>query len=166
MEIKAYKHTYLFYFLSVLIPWVLWFAVAYLSHAKPGEYLGLVSFLGTLGLLSPFLVALSLILPSSELKKDFLSRLVNLKDIKLSYFAIACLLMPISILMAQLVSLAFGYSIDQFTLRSSFTFTSGIFPVSFLLIIAPIMEELAWHSYGTDSLCNRFYEWSQPNTAQ
>ncbi|MBI4681084.1 MAG: iron-sulfur cluster assembly scaffold protein [Nitrospirae bacterium] len=35
------------------------------------------------------------------------------------------------------------------------TFTSGIFPVWFMLIIAPILEELGWHSYGTDCLRNR-----------
>jgi membrane protease YdiL (CAAX protease family) len=64
--------------------------------------------------------------------------------------------MPMSILAAQLISLFFGYSLTQFEFRGSFTFTSGIFPVWFLLIIAPIIEEFAWHSYGTDSLRKNF----------
>jgi membrane protease YdiL (CAAX protease family) len=64
--------------------------------------------------------------------------------------------MPFSILMAQLVSLLFGYSMEQFQLADSFSFTSGIFPVWFMLIIAPLLEELAWHSYGTDSLRSRY----------
>ena len=60
-----------------------------------------------------------------------------------------------SILLAQAISLLFGYSSSQFTITGHFTFTSGIFPVWFMLIIAPIIEELAWHSYGTDCLRNR-----------
>jgi membrane protease YdiL (CAAX protease family) len=51
---------------------------------------------------------------------------------------------------------AFGYSPDQFTITGSYTFTSGVFPVWFLLIMAPVIEELAWHSYGTDCLRARF----------
>ena len=31
----------------------------------------------------------------------------------------------------------------------------GVFPVWFLLILAPILEELAWHGYGTDCLRSR-----------
>ena len=60
-----------------------------------------------------------------------------------------------SILLAQAISLLFGYSPSQFVITGHFTFTSGIFPVWFLLIIAPIFEELGWHSYGTDCLRNR-----------
>src|SRR5207237_4089921 len=37
-----------------------------------------------------------------------------------------------------------------------FTFSSAIFPVWFMLLIAPAIEELAWHSYGTDCLRSRF----------
>ena len=61
-----------------------------------------------------------------------------------------------SILLAQAVSLLFGYSADQFVITGHFTFSSGVFPVWALLIIAPLLEELAWHSYGTDCLRNRF----------
>lgn len=61
-----------------------------------------------------------------------------------------------SILLAQAISLLFGYSASQFQITGHFTFSSGIFPVWFILIIAPVLEELAWHSYGTDSLRNRF----------
>ena len=156
MNITSYKHTFTFYFFSVLIPLILWFSVAYLSHKMPGEYLTTVSFLGFLGLFAPFIIVLILILPNNTLKQDFLSRLVNFRDIKITYILLSLLLMPASILLAQLISVLFGYSLDQFVLRESFTFTSGVFPVSFLLIIAPILEELAWHSYGTDSLRNRY----------
>src|SRR5699024_11589067 len=61
-----------------------------------------------------------------------------------------------SILLAQAISLLFGYSITQFSFSEDFSFTGGVFSAWFLLLIAPILEELAWHSYGTDSLRRRF----------
>lgn len=156
MNIKQYQYPGLFYTLSTLIPWGLWFTVAYISHYLPNEYITLVSVLGFLGLLAPLIIALILIIPNEALRKDFFSRFFNLRGIKLNYLLVVFLLMPTSILTAQLISLLFGYGIDQFQLRGSFTFTSGVFPVWVLLIIAPLIEELAWHSYGTDCLRNRF----------
>lgn len=64
--------------------------------------------------------------------------------------------MVTSILLAQTISLLFGHSTSQFALSGKFTFTAGIFPAWFLLFIAPVLEELAWHSYGTDCLRKRF----------
>jgi len=156
MDIRHYRHPYLFYFLSILIPWILWFTVAYLSHTFPNKYVTLASVCGFLGLLAPLVIALVLILPNKILKKDFLGRIFNLRTIPLKYLLVTLLLMPLSILAAQLISLLFGYSFTQFQLRGDFTFTSGIFPVWVLLLIAPLIEELAWHSYGTDCLRNRF----------
>ena len=50
----------------------------------------------------------------------------------------------------------FGYSINQFSISGSYSFTYSLFPPWFLLILAPLIEELAWHSYGTDCLRARF----------
>lgn len=60
-----------------------------------------------------------------------------------------------SILLAQAVSVVFGYSADQFSLADGASFSAGIFPAWVLLFLAPILEELAWHSYGTDTLRRR-----------
>ena len=153
MDIRQYRHAGLFYFLSVLIPWIAWLTAAWLSHA---EYMGWASVFGFMGLIAPLIIALILILPNETLKRDFLGRLINTRAVPFKYLLVTLLLMPLSILAAQLISLLFGYSADQFQLRGDFTFTSGIFPVWFLLIMAPLIEELAWHSYGTDCLRNRF----------
>lgn len=156
--IKRYKSPGGFYILSIVIPWSLWFISAYFSHKEPITPIlelatGLSSFAG---LLAPVIIALCYILPHKELKKDFLGRFFNFKGIRLQYIFIALFLMLISILAAQAISLLFGYHINQFALRGSYTFTSAIFPVWFLLIAAPMLEELAWHSYGTDCLRSRF----------
>jgi membrane protease YdiL (CAAX protease family) len=156
--IKKYNKPVLFYFLSIAIPWVLWFLSAYLSHRTPftGQLELFTGITGFAGLLAPFIIALGLILPDRELRNDFLSRFFNFKGIGRQYFLVAFFLMLISILAAQAISLLFGYSPGQFELRGSFTFTSALFPVWFLLIAAPALEEIAWHSYGTDTLRSRF----------
>lgn len=156
--IHNYKQVKLFYFLSTLIPWIFWFAAGYISHLSPLEekYLNIASILAIIGLLAPVFVSWFLISKNTQLLKDVKGRFFNFKDIKLSYFLLACLIMPVSIMLAQSISLLFGYSTSQFVITGNFTFSSGIFPVWFLLIIAPLIEELAWHSYGTDSLHNKF----------
>ena len=155
-NVNRYNQTFLFYGLSTIIPWALWFLAAYVSHNFEQDSERLASIIAFLGLIAPFIIALVLILLSEELKRDFYSRFLNLRSIKLKYILFTCFLMLASILTAQLVSTLFGYSFEQFQITGSFTFTSGVFAVWFLLIIAPLIEELAWHSYGTDCLRKRF----------
>ena len=156
MNIKIYKHPLLFYALSTLLPWTFWSVAGYFSHQPENEGMSFPMIIAFIGLITPLVVSLILILPNKALKQDLLSRFLNFKKIKLSYILISCFLMLTSILLAQLISLIFGYSPQQFEITGTYTFTSGVFPVWFLLIMAPIFEELAWHSYGTDSLRSRF----------
>jgi uncharacterized protein len=155
--IQQYKHTYLFYFLATVIPWSFWGLAAYISHSTDFSYPAeLASLLAFVGLLAPVIAAFVLIYRNKQLMADMLQRLINLRSGKPVYWVLTLLLMPVSILLAQLVSLLFGYPVSQFAFSEQFSFTSGVFPVWFLLIAAPALEELAWHSYGTDCLCNRF----------
>jgi membrane protease YdiL (CAAX protease family) len=155
--IQDYKHTYLFYALATIIPWSFWGLAAYISHstdiAYPAELASVLSFIG---LLAPALVAFALVYRNKRLMADMLQRMVNLRGGKPVYWVLTLVLMPASILLAQLVSLALGYPASQFAFSENYSFTSGLFPVWFLLVAAPLIEELAWHSYGTDCLCNRF----------
>lgn len=155
--IQDYKHTYLFYILATIIPWSFWGLAAYISHSTdylyPGELASLFAFAG---LLSPALIAFVLIYRNKRLMSDMLQRMINLRSGKPVYWMLTLFLMPASILLAQLISLLFGYPVSQFSISENYSFTSGVFPVWFLLIAAPLIEELAWHSYGTDCLCNRF----------
>jgi membrane protease YdiL (CAAX protease family) len=158
MTIEKYKHPIGFYTLTTVIPWVFWFLAAYLSHITPGNrfYVCAGSILGIIGLLSPMVVAFAMILSEPDLRNDLWHRLFNFKTIKPFYLLTTCFLMLSSILLAQAISLIFGYSVNQFNFASKFTFSAGIFPAWFLLFIAPLLEELAWHSYGTDCLRTRF----------
>jgi membrane protease YdiL (CAAX protease family) len=157
MIIPKYKKPVLFYSVSTIIPWAFWFIAGYVSHLTPysDQNLKIASVLGFIGLLGPVGVTYWLALKDPDLHNDILSRLFNFKSFNPVYLVISCTLMLASILAAQAISLLFGYSASQFIITGHFTFTSGIFPVWFMLIIAPIIEELAWHSYGTDCLRNR-----------
>ena len=157
MIIEKYKHPYLFYGLATLVPWICWFAAGFISHITPhsDHYLSIASVVALTGLLGPLAISFWLIRKNPELRADVFRRLFNFKSVKPIYLFLACFIMPLSILLAQAVSLLFGYSTSQFVITGHFTFTSGIFPVWVMLIIAPILEELGWHSYGTDCLRNR-----------
>ena len=158
MIIKKFKHPVLFYALATLLPWTCWFIAGHISHITPSSKL-LTFFSGSLaflGLLMPNIVAFLLIMPDPELRRDMLGRFFNFQGIKVRYWLATCFLMLSSILLAQAVSLLFGYSASQFYLAGSFSFSSSVFPVWFLLIAAPVFEEIAWHSYGTDCLRSRF----------
>lgn len=156
--ISFYKYPKQFFILSILIPWIFWFAAGYVSRMAPYKdiYLNVASILAFIGLLAPIAVAFMLIKKEPYLRKDASTRFFNVGGIKSWYFLWACLIMPVSIMLAQAISLLFGYSSSQFIITGHFTFSSGIFPVWFLLIIAPVLEELAWHTYGTDSLRAKF----------
>ncbi len=153
--IRDYKHPILFYVLATIIPWSFWIIAGYISHLNSPN-VKLVTILGFIGLLSPMVIAFWLIHKNTSLKKDLFGRFVNFKSIKPIYLFLTIFLMLGTILLAQTISLLFGYSPTQFTITGSYTFSSGVFPVWFLLIIAPTIEELAWHTYGTDCLRNRF----------
>lgn len=155
--LEKYKHPILFYCLATIIPWAFWFVAGYISHLKPysNQHLGMASVTAFIGLLGPVGVSYWLIRKDPELRVDVYRRLFNLKSLRPIYIFIACCLMPGSILLAQTISLLFGYSSSQFVITGHFTFASGIFPVWFMLVIAPIFEELGWHSYGTDCLRNK-----------
>lgn len=153
-----YRHPFLFYFLATLIPWACWFSAGYMSHRPDPQsyYDELIGFLGLAGLCTPMLIAFGLMAKDAELRRDILNRLITLRGVKPGYLLFALFFMLFSILFAQAVSLLFGYSSSQFQITGHFTFSSAVFPVWLLLIMAPLIEELGWHSYGTDCLRNRF----------
>jgi hypothetical protein len=157
MIIEKYRHPFLFYGLSIAIPWTLWFVAAYLSHITPMSHalVWAASGLGVLGLFAPVFVAGRLIWLEPGLRDDLKRRLFGLTAVRPVYLFLTCFLMLASILLAQAISLLFGHSATQFHLSGKTSFSAGIFPAWFILILAPLVEELAWHSYGTDCLRRR-----------
>ncbi|NPE29489.1 CPBP family intramembrane metalloprotease [Methanococcoides sp. SA1] len=154
--ISNYTYKTKVYFVATFITtYALWFAGAYVSFqdGKSGLYILLM----LPGLMAPFLISLFMILKSknSDLKKDFVNRLINFRLIQPKVLPVFLLIMPLSILTSIILSLPLGGSISQFQLADGFSF-SGIIPVLFLLVLAAFFEELGWRGYAFDSLHSRY----------
>ena len=156
--IEQYNKTITFYLSSLFIPWILWFSVAWLSH-RPEQNMTisiLQPVLGILGLVVPVFVALFLCLKNRLLFEDVKGRIFNIQGYKPVYLFYTVFLILLSMIAAQCISLLFGHSLNQFYISGKPTFTSTIFSPWGILILAPVAEELAWHSYGTDTLRRKF----------
>lgn len=159
--VARYRHPWLFFGLSTAIPWVLWFTAGWLSHrpdASTSTWVA-IAVLGLVGLFAPLGVAWALVRNDPVLRADVLHRLVNVGSVPAWAWAVALLLLPGALLVATALSLPLGYSPDQFLLRGGVSFTAGLIPAWLTLTLAPVAEELAWHSYGTDALASRWTVW-------
>jgi membrane protease YdiL (CAAX protease family) len=153
--IERYRHPFRFYLLSAALPWTLWLGAAWLSH-RPGTAPGIyITSLGLAGLCAPVGIAIYYAWKDQALR-DVTRRFFNFRSAPAGYFVLSLVLMPASIILAMAISIFFGYPTSQFVISGHASFSSGVLPVWFILVMAPIVEELAWHSYGTDCLRQRF----------
>lgn len=154
--ISNYKYKPLLYFsMTFLVTYALWFAGAYVSYQDES---GLYMLLMLPGLMAPFLISLVLILTSknSDLKKDFVNRLINLRLIQPKMLPVFVLIMPLAVVISIFISLPFGESISQFQFGEGFSFSTGFVPVLFLLVLTASFEELGWRGYAFDSLQSKY----------
>ena len=159
MQLKKYNRPILFYGTAILIPWLCWFIAAWLSHSQYWEHPAALlcgSILGIAGLCGPFAIAMMLILPDKEMRQELYSATFKFRGIHPAFWILTLVLFPVSILVAQAISLLFGHDVSQFQFVEKMSFTAGIFPAWFLLVLAPILEEFGWHTYGIHCLRNRF----------
>jgi len=155
--VERYDRAAWFFSLSLLIPWLCWFAAGYLSHqpAPPASLANLAAALGVFGLVAPVIVA-AWLFQERGLWGDLRGRLLRLGGFPRIYLFFAAFLVFASLVIAQLLSLLFGHGLEQFTLARHTSFSAGVLPPWFILLLAPVVEELAWHTYGTDALRRRF----------
>ncbi|MDO4895996.1 MAG: hypothetical protein Q3971_01430 [Moraxella sp.] len=146
----------LFFTLSLLIPWGLWLSVAHLSHQPAYEGSPLLTVLILAGLFVPCVVSLWLVRQNSHLFADTMPRFFRLSGFPGRYLWLAILLPPLSLVAAQLISLLFGYEATQFYISGQASFSSTILNPWVAVSLAAVVEEWAWHSYGTDALLARF----------
>ncbi|OSI12765.1 CPBP family intramembrane glutamic endopeptidase [Neisseria canis] len=152
---RAVYRPVFFFTWSLLLPWALWFAAAYRSHMPDGGHNGLLTALLLAGLFAPVCLAAGLLWRQPSLRADALSRL-RFSGAPKRYLLAAVLLPPLSLVLAQGVSLLFGYPAEQFHISGSPSFTSALISPWLALVLGAVLEELAWHSYGTDALLSRF----------
>ncbi len=145
------------YFISTFIStYIFWFIGAYVNSRQDLKFLYIFFMLP--GLLAPFIISIIFVFRSgcNELKKDFLNRLFNPAIIQLKTLPVFFLLMPLAVLTSIAISIPFGGSISQFSFANEFSFSTGIIPVLFVLILAASFEELGWRGYAFDSLSSKF----------
>lgn len=153
----AYGRPWLFYLLAIAIPWALWLGAGWLSRRPDAAALeGVVAVLGAAGLVAPAVVAAAFVLRRADLRRDVAARLLPGRTTAWWTLPAAALLLPGSLLIATAISIPLGGDIEQFLPRGGFSFSSGLLPAWFVLAGAAVLEELAWHSYGTDALLTRW----------
>jgi membrane protease YdiL (CAAX protease family) len=163
VRLEKYNHPVLFYGGAVGFPWACWFVAAWLSRQWDGNPAAMLwgSVLGLLGLCGPAGAAMILILPDREMRRELFSQIFNFGGIRPVYWVLSFVIFPASILLAQAVSLLFGYSASQFKIVEHISFSAGapsigIIPVWFFVVMAPILEEFGWHTYGIHCVRRRF----------
>lgn len=151
----AYKPVF-YFFTTFIATYVLWFAGAYISFQENISHLYMLLMLP--GLMAPFFISVVMIWTSkkTELKTDFVNRLINPRLIRLKTLPAFLLIMPLSVLASIIISLSFGESISQIRVSEGFSFSSGFIPVLLLLLLAATFEELGWRGYAFDSLQSRY----------
>jgi uncharacterized protein len=155
-NVSRYRHPVAFYVLATAISWAMWFTAAWLSRRPdPSDVtVAAMTGLGLVGLAGPIAVAIWFI-RRDGLTRDVLSRLAAPRGTRPWVWPAALLLLPGAVLVATAVSIPFGYDVSQFQLRDGFSFTTGLMPAWITLALAPVLEELAWKTYGTDALAAR-----------
>lgn len=156
-QVNLYRRPGLFYGLAVAIPWSLWLLAGQLSR-RPEQSSALhwgTMALAVAGLLAPVAIAWLMVRRNTVLRNDVLHRLANFREVPPLLGVASLVLLPASLLAATALSLPLGYSAGQFAPRTSTAMRGGWA----VLLLAPVLEELAWHSYGTDALASHWTVW-------
>ena len=82
---KKYQHPVLFFTLSLVIPWALWFVVAYWSHQPKAPNAFWTGFFELAGLLAPVGVAAYLFVRDKALLSDLKARFIGRNLLSLDY---------------------------------------------------------------------------------
>lgn len=155
--VQGYHYRPVLYFtVTFIVSFAFEFFGAYLSLSNWGNGAYMIFLL--LGLMTPFMVSLGMILfsGSAGVRKDFLNRLVNIKLFRPKILPVFIFIMPLSVVVSLFISLLFGGSIEQLQFSEGFSFSTGFVPVLLLLLLAAAFEELGWRGYAFDSLQSRF----------
>ncbi|WP_431223337.1 CPBP family glutamic-type intramembrane protease [Serratia sp. L9] len=135
-----------FFALAFGLSWLPWTMAAYLSHLPDKQHL--VMAVALAGLLGPALAAVVMLRSSadSRLWQDFRSRIFSLAGITPGRLLLMLGFILLPLLVATWLSVRAGQSSAQFSLSHHFL------PMLPLALIAALLEELGWRSYGVDSL--------------
>ena len=151
IQSKPYRYRpVLFFALAFLFTWVFWIPAVFVP-----ENLG--AGLMFIGLLAPAVVSTLFVLfsGSEKLKKDLKNKLIGFYRVRWRNVILATAVFAAIVAGSILLSLAFGQSLNQFSLTEDFSFTGiGIAGAMLTIILASILEEVGWKGYCEDSIGN------------
>jgi membrane protease YdiL (CAAX protease family) len=150
---KEFNYKGKYYFLAVFCgTFLLWGIGSLMSFEQAWADYYMLPML--LGLMIPAIVAVLFIWrqPTSAMREDFIHRLLSFRLIRPKPFLLSMTLLPLSVVISILISLAFDGPIEQFQPSEAFSFNTGFVPVLVLLFLAALFEELGWRGYGFESL--------------
>ena len=151
IQSKPYRYRpVLFFALAFLFTWIFWIPAVFVP-----ENLG--AGLMFIGLLAPAVVSTLFVLlsGSEKLKKDLKNKLIGFYRVRWRNVILATAVFAAIVAGSILLSLAFGQSLNQFSLTEDFSFTGiGIAGAMLTIILASILEEVGWKGYCEDSIGN------------
>ena len=151
IQSKPYRYRpVLFFALAFLFTWIFWIPAVFVP-----ENLG--AGLMFIGLLAPAVVSTLFVLlsGSEKLKKDLKNKLIGFYKVRWRNVILATAVFAAIVAGSILLSLAFGQSLNQFSLTEDFSFTGiGIAGAMLTIILASILEEVGWKGYCEDSIGN------------
>ena len=153
--IKAPNDSYryrpvLFFALAYLFTWIFWLPAIFVSENLGAGFM-------MIGLIAPAVVSTVFVLVSGSdaLKQDLKNKIIGLYKVKWQNVLLAILVFAGIVAASILLSLAFGQSLEQFSLTEDFSFTGvGIGSALITVTVASIIEEVGWKGYCEDSIGN------------
>ncbi len=151
IQTKPYRYRpVLFFAMAYLFTWIFWIPAIFVpGNAGAGLML--------IGLIAPAVVSTLFVLlsGSEKMKKDLKDKLIGFHKVKWRNVVLAVTVFAAIVAGSILLSLAFGQSLNQFSLTEDFSFTGvGIGSALFTIIAASIIEEVGWKGYCEDSIGN------------
>ncbi len=112
------------------------------------------------GLIAPSVTAIVTILTSKNrmLKEDFKRKLVGCYRIRPGYILLAVAIYGIAVAASIGISVLFGGSPEQFSFTEDFSFSIGGTSALLTIVLASVIEEVAWRGYGEDSV-GQYHTW-------
>lgn len=151
MKFKIFPFRFLL--LTLILTWIPWIIII-LTNLKTDVFVGTALF--SIGGLAPTLVAVYLLQKKGDnnTRKDYWKRIVEFKRIKLKWYLVIFLTVPIIIIISVLVSTFFGRELtDQIIKQEYLDNAFKLIPfILFVLIFGPLPEELGWRGYALDGL--------------
>ncbi len=155
--ISRYRYKPLqYFFITFSVTFFFWFVGACMSFQEDANGSHMLFLLA--GLIAPFLISIVMILKSgsTDLRNDFINRLIDPRRIRPTSLPAFIFIMPMSVVTSIVISLLFGESLSQFEFSPGFSFSFGFIPALSVLVLAAAFEELGWRGYAFDSLQSRY----------